>query len=164
MREKAFSLREDMNLRKRGFEIIQAYRAAGIELPARKTSGSAGYDLAAACDCILKRGEVSIVPTGLKAYMQEDEYLGIHIRSGLSLKHRLMLVNSQGVIDSDYYDNTANEGHIMVAVLNLGAEDVPVEKGMRIAQGIFYKYLAVDGDTSGQGAIRHGGFGSTGED
>ncbi len=153
-----------MELRKRGFEIIEEYRGKGIELPERKTSGSAGYDFAAACDCILKRGEVAIVPTGLKAYMQKDEYLGLHIRSGLSLKHCLMLVNSQGIIDSDYYNNADNDGHIMAAVLNLGEKDVFVEKGMRIAQGIFYKYLVVDGDEAGRGVSRQGGFGSTGEE
>ena len=73
-----------------------------------------------------------------------------------------MLVNAQGIVDADYYDNAENEGHIMVAVLNLGAADFPVEKGMRIAQGIFYKYLVADDDAAGRGAMRTGGFGSTG--
>lgn len=149
-------------MRKRGFEIIKAYEAAGLSLPQRKTAASAGYDLAAAEDCVLVRGKVTIVPTGLKAYMQADEYLGLHIRSGLSLKNQLMLVNAQGIVDSDYYDNEENEGHIMVAILNLGASDFPVEKGMRIAQGIFYKYLVADEDEAGRGEVRTGGFGSTG--
>lgn len=149
-------------LRKRGFEIIKAYKEAGLSLPKRKTAASAGYDLAAAEDCILAQGRVTLVPTGLKAYMQEDEYLGLHIRSGISLKHQLMLVNAQGIVDADYYDNAENEGHIMVAVLNLGAADFPVEKGMRIAQCIFYKYLVADDDAAGKGAMRTGGFGSTG--
>ena len=150
-------------MRKRGFEIIKAYEAAGLSLPQRKTAASAGYDLAAAEDCILPCGKVTLVPTGLKAYMQENEYLGLHIRSGVSLKHRLMLVNAQGIIDSDYYDNAENEGHIMVAVLNLGEADFRVEKGMRIAQGIFYTYLVADDDEAGKGASRTGGFGSTGK-
>ena len=150
-------------LRKRGFEIIKAYKEAGISLPKRKTAASAGYDLAAAEDCILAQGRVTLVPTGLKAYMQEDEYLGLHIRSAISLKHQLMLVNAQGIIDADYYDNEENEGHIMVAILNLGAADFHVEKGMRIAQGIFYKYLVADDDEAGAGEVRTGGFGSTGK-
>lgn len=150
-------------LRRRGFEVIQAYKAAGIVLPQRKTAASAGYDLAAAEACVLPCGKVTLVPTGLKAYMQDDEYLGLHIRSGISLKHQLMLVNAQGIIDADYYDNAENEGHIMVAILNLGAADFLVEKGMRIAQGIFYKYLTVDEDEAGKGDARIGGFGSTGK-
>lgn len=150
-------------MRKRGFEIIKAYEAAGLSLPQRKTAASAGYDLAAAKDCVLPCGKVTIVPTGLKAYMQKDEYLGLHIRSGISLKHQLMLVNAQGIIDADYYDNEENEGHIMVAILNLGVSDFHVEKGMRIAQGIFYKYLVADDDEAGTGEVRTGGFGSTGK-
>ena len=56
-----------------------------------------------------------------------------------------------------------NEGHIMAAILNLGAADFHVEKGMRIAQGIFYKYLVADDDEAGAGEVRTGGFGSTGK-
>ena len=155
-------MKGDNILRKRGFEIIGAYKAAGLSLPQRKTAASAGYDLAAAEDCVLPRGKVTLVPTGLKAYMQKDEYLGLHIRSGISLKSQLMLVNAQGIIDADYYGNEENEGHIMVAILNLGQADFPVEKGMRIAQGIFYKYLTADDDEAGRGEARTGGFGSTG--
>ena len=53
----------------RGFEVISKYKDAGIELPVRKTAASAGYDLAAAEDVELLPGKVTIIPTGLKAYM-----------------------------------------------------------------------------------------------
>ena len=102
------------------------------------------------------------IPTGLKAYMQQDEYLGIHIRSGFSIKQAVSLINSQGVIDADYYNNLENEGHIMIAVINHSDEVVIVDKGMRVAQGIFYRYLTIDGDSAGNGAARQGGMGSTG--
>lgn len=54
------------------------------------------------------------------------------------------LVNSQGVIDADYYNNEDNEGHIMIGLINFGNEDVEITKGMRIAQAIFYKFLIID--------------------
>ena len=73
--------------RQRGFESVSKYKDAGIELPVRKTAASAGYDLQAAEDVILLPHAVTIVPTGLKAYMQQDEYLGLHVRSGFSIKN-----------------------------------------------------------------------------
>ena len=149
--------------RLRGFEIVTAYQDKEISLPARKTGCSAGYDLQAAEDVTLLPHQVTIVPTGLKAYMQADEYLGLHIRSGFSIRHNVSCINSQGIIDADYYNSSANEGHIMLPLINHGDKPVEVAKGTRIAQGIFYKYLTVDGDLPGQGADRTGGFGSTGE-
>ena len=50
----------------------------------------------------------------------------------------------------------------MLPMLNLGDEDFLIFKGMRVAQGIFQKYLTIDGDEAGVGEIRRGGFGSTG--
>ncbi|MDF2571260.1 MAG: dut [Sporomusa sp.] len=145
----------------RGFEIISLYQECGIILPARKTELSAGYDIAAANDATLNPGKVTLIPTGLKAYMENDEYLGIHIRSGLAVKHTLSLINGQGIIDADYYNNLDNEGHILVAVFNHGNSSVLITKGTRVAQGIFYKYLKTDNDCSGN--KRTGGLGSTGQ-
>ena len=149
-------------MRKRGFEIIFDYKDKDIHLPMRKTAKSAGYDLEAAQDKLIKAGQCGVIATGLKAYMQDDEYLGIHIRSSLAFKKHLNLINSQGVIDADYYNNPDNEGHIMIGLINFGTEDVFIQKGMRIAQAIFYKFLTVDDDIAND-SIRQGGFGSTGE-
>ncbi len=148
-------------MKKRGFAVVSAYQPAGVALPQRKTKHSAGYDLAAADTVTVEPQAVALIPTGLKAYMLPQEYLGIHIRSGLSIKKKLMLVNGQGVIDADYYDNPDNEGHIMIAVFNPGPDSVTIEAGERIAQGIFYRYLVAD-DDEGADAVRQGGFGSTG--
>ena len=147
---------------KRGFAVIRAYSNAGLELPRRRTGSSAGYDLAAAEPVELEPGQVALIPTGLKAYMQQDEVLMLYIRSSLAIKHQLVLMNQVGIIDADYFDNPENEGHIRIAVCNLGTEPFIVEKGMRIAQGIFMRYLTVDGDSPGEGNVRSGGFGSTG--
>ena len=148
--------------RQRGFEIIKEFQGKDIALPERKTAASAGYDLQAALDCIVPSGEMTMVPTGLKAYMQPDEVLAIHIRSSLAVRQKLMLMNSVGVVDADYYNNPDNEGHILIAFWNPGKESVAIKKGERIAQGIFQKYLTVDGDRAGMGLERLGGFGSTG--
>ncbi|BEU87862.1 dUTP diphosphatase [Selenomonas sp. TAMA-11512] len=149
-------------MRKRGFEIAKEYTAANIILPARKTARSAGYDLAAAADIVLKSMRITLVPTGLKAYMQPDEYLGIHIRSSLALKHGLSLINNVGIVDSDYYENEDNDGHILLPVMNFGQQDFSLKAGMRIAQGIFYKYLTADNEQQNELIQRTGGFGSTG--
>lgn len=145
----------------RGFEVIKEYHGNDINLPQRKTISSAGYDIEAAKDMDLLPHKVTIVPTGLKAYMQDDEYLGIHIRSGFSIKNALSLINGQGIIDADYYDNRENEGHIMIAIYNHSESLVNIKKGDRIAQGIFYKYLTTDCDEENEKNIRSGGLGST---
>jgi dUTP pyrophosphatase len=148
-------------MRLRGFEVIESYFESAITLPVRKTAFSAGYDITAAEDIILVPRAVSLISTGIKAYMQQDEYLGIHIRSGFAMKYALSLINGQGIIDADYYNNPGNEGHIIIAVFNHGDQPVAVAKGERIAQGIFYTYLKTDGDIAT--ASRFGGMGSTGK-
>ena len=140
----------------RGFEILEGYEGCGIKLPTRKTAFSAGYDLEAAEDVLVSREKISLVPTGLRVFMLPDEVLLIYIRSSLAVKHQLTLANSVGVIDADYQD------HIILPMISLG-ESFEIKKGMRIAQGIFQKYLTVDGDEVGVGEKRFGRFGSTGE-
>ncbi|MEG6585490.1 dUTP diphosphatase [Dendrosporobacter sp. 1207_IL3150] len=147
----------------RGFEIVNCYISNGITLPERKTSLSAGYDIAASEDVVIMPHQVTIIPTGLKAYMGNDEYLGLHIRSSFAVKNKVTLINSQGIIDADYYNNPENEGHIMIAVYSHSSEDVLVTKGTRVAQGIFCKYLLIDNDNFRLAETRSGGFGSTGE-
>lgn len=145
----------------RGFEVVSAYEEADINLPQRKTAESAGYDIECAEAVEIQPGEMKLIPTGLKAFMNYDEYLAIHIRSSMAIKRGLMLVNSTGIIDSDYYNNEDNEGHILIAIRNMGYETVTLDKGERVAQGIFSKYLvATDDQATG---IRTGGIGSTGK-
>lgn len=147
-------------MRNRGFEVISSFRDKNINLPVRKTAHSAGYDIEAAESVSVEPGALALIATGLKAYMQADEYLGIHIRSSLGIKQQLLLANSQGVVDADYYNNSDNEGHIIIALRNMGDRTVTINKGDRIAQGIFYRCLTVDEDFAE--GTRSGGFGSTG--
>lgn len=149
--------------RKRGFEIAKGFENSNINLPVRSTKNSAGYDVEAAENCIIpafKPGQKpTLVKTGIKAYMESDEVLILANRSSNPGKKGLILANSIGVVDSDYYENPDNDGHIMYAFFNFKAEDVEIKKGERIGQAIFQKYLVTDNDIA-QGE-RTGGFGST---
>ena len=149
-------------MRQRGFEKIAKYKDVDFPLPERKTELSAGYDFCLPEEVTLAPGKLQLVPTGVKAYMQAGEYLGMHIRSSMAVKKKLLLVNNVGIIDADYYNNPDNEGHIMLALLNTGSEPLTLPKGERIAQGIFYNYLVTDDDAQVAKAVRGGGFGSTG--
>ena len=145
----------------RGFEKITKYATEDFPMPERKTQKSAGYDFCLPEDVVLEPGKLQLVPTGIKAYMQDGEYLGMHIRSSMAVKKRIMLVNNVGIIDADYYNNADNEGHIMLALLNTDNEPLALTKGECVAQGIFYNYLVADGDADSEKAVRGGGFGST---
>ena len=147
----------------RGSEKIPKYAQVDFPMPERKTELSAGYDFCLPEEVTLEPGKLQLVPTGIKAYMQPGEWLGMHIRSSMAVKKRLMLVNNVGIIDADYYNNPDNEGHIMLALLNMSENPITLPKGERVAQGIFYNYLTADGDEKVSKAVRGGGFGSTGK-
>ena len=149
--------------RKRGFEIAKGFENSNINLPVRKTKYSAGYDIEAAEDTVIpsfKKGmKPTLVKTGIKAYMADDEVLILANRSSNPGKKGLILSNSIGVIDSDYYENPDNDGHIMFAFYNIKDEDIEIKKGDAIGQAIFQKFLVTDDDiATGE---RKGGFGST---
>lgn len=141
----------------RKFERVSGYDY--VNLPERKTKGSAGYDIEAADSITLQGGECVLVPTGLKAQMPENEVLLIHIRSSIAIKRGISLTNATSVIDSDYYNNPDNEGHIMLALSNMTARPITIEKGERITQGIFMAYSTTENDEVV--AKRTGGIGST---
>lgn len=147
----------------RGFEIAKGFENQDIHLPIRKTKCSAGYDVEAAEDVTIpafKPGvKPTLVKTGLKAYCPEDEYYMLVNRSSNPGKKGLILANSIGIIDSDYYGNESNDGHFMFAYYNFFEYDVQVKKGDVIGQVIFSKYFKVDNDNAE--GIRTGGFGST---
>ena len=149
--------------RLRGFEVAKGFEDKNINLPIRKTKYSAGYDIEAAEDVVIpsfKKGtNPTLVKTGLKAYMKDDEMLLLYNRSSNPKKKGLILANSVGVVDKDYYGNVDNDGHIMFAFYNIKDEDVEIKKGDAIGQAIFQKYLVTDDDAA-EGE-REGGFGST---
>ena len=150
-------------MKQRGFEVVKGYEDKNINLPIRKTKYSAGYDVEAAEDTIIpsfkNNNKPTLVKTGLKAYMQDDEMLCLYNRSSNPRKKGLILANSVGIVDKDYYGNPDNDGHIMYAFYNIYDEDLEIKKGEVIGQAIFEKYLIADDDIS-EGE-RIGGFGST---
>ncbi|QVK18910.1 dUTP diphosphatase [Mycoplasmatota bacterium] len=147
-------------MRTRGFEIVNGYENESITIPMRQTLYSAGYDIEACETVEIAPNEVKLVKTGLKAYMLEDELLKLYIRSSMAINKGVMLANNVGIIDSDYYNNEKNNGHIIIPLYNFSNQLLIIYKGEKIAQGIFEKYLVVDKDTPNH-QIRKGGFGSS---
>ena len=108
----------------RKFQIIKEFENENIKIPVRATKNSAGYGLAMAIDITIKPGEIVLVPTGLKVKMSPDEVLLVFPRSSLAIKKGLSMSNGVGVVDSDYYNNQENEGHLMVPLLNFSQKPV----------------------------------------
>lgn len=118
----------------------------------------AGMDLRAVEDVALEPGVPGLVPTGLAVEIPAGFEAQVRMRSGLALKHALILPNAPGTIDPGY------RGEVRVIVLNLGRETYTVRKGDRIAQMVVARYEAVEwveGELA-DSARGGGGFGSTG--
>lgn len=96
---------------------------AEYELPKRATKCSCGYDFYALEDMVLHPGEVKKIPTGYKARFNADEMLMLVVRSSMGFKYNVRMCNQVGIIDSDYYNNSDNEGHMWVALQNEGNVD-----------------------------------------
>ena len=101
----------------------------------------------------------TLVPTGIKCQLDDGYYLELSVRSSCPLKHWLILANGVGIIDSDYYNNPDNEGHIYFQIINFAPFDIILRKGEAIGQGILKPYLTVEDDNAK--GERLGGFGST---
>ena len=150
-------------MRTRGFEVVKGYEDKDIHLPVRKTKYAAGYDVEAAEDVIIpvyKPGiKPTLIPTGLKAYCEPDEFFMLVNRSS-GPKKGFLMANSIGIVDHDYYNNEGNDGHFYFQYFNCSDKEITVHKGDVIGQVIFQKYLIVDNDNP-EDKIRTGGFGST---
>lgn len=154
----------------RGFEQISTeqfnkdfdgFDSVYIKMPKRGTSKSAGYDIFSPHDITLQPNEEIKMPTGLKVYMQDGEVLMAFPRSGLGFTYYCRLANTVGVIDSDYYNNPKNEGHMFVKLRNEGTKEMTIKQGEGMCQMIFMPFLLVDDDSFDEGETRQGGFGST---
>lgn len=142
----------------RGFEVVSRCEGRSVILPYRKTKHSAGYDFHLVDDVTIGAGEMVLIPTGVKAFMKEDEVLYLFDRSSNYKKYGTVLVNSVGVIDSDYYNNPDNEGEIHFQIKNVSGEAVSLKGGTAIMQGVFMKFAVGDDTPLDE---RKGGFGST---
>jgi len=152
----------------RGFEFVSQEHIKNwgdistkivANLPTRGSKTSAGYDFYSPIDVKIPAGEQVLIWSDVKAYMQEGEVLMIHVRSSIGIKAGLMLANTTGVIDADYYSNESNDGNIGICLKNTGDREVRIAAGERIAQGVFMPFLVADnGNTDEE---RTGGIGST---
>jgi len=130
-------------------------------LPAPATPGSAGFDLAAAIEgeCVLQPAERMLVPTGFAIAVPEGYEAQIRPRSGLALRHGIVLPNAPGTIDSDY------RGELKVILMNAGAEPFTLKRGDRIAQLVvapvvraeWREVSSLDETERGQGGFGHTG-------
>ena len=133
----------------------------GLALPAYATLGAAGCDLLAAIiePITVLPGARALVPTGLRIALPAGHELQIRPRSGLALKHGIVLPNSPGTIDEDY------RGELQVIVMNAGEAPFVIERGMRIAQAVLSPVLRIDWhevEALDETVRATGGFGSTG--
>lgn len=152
-------------MKQRGFEVIKdemrIHPEVEIQLPVRGDSRSAGYDLRTPVEIVLQPGERKLVFTDVKAYMQEDEVLEVHVRSSIGVKKNIILSNITGIIDSSYYSNPSNDGNIGLTLWNTSDKVQTLEAQERVCQCIFKKYLIADEDICLH-EERIGGFGSSG--
>lgn len=140
-------------------QIQRLPNGAGLPIPTRATSGSAGFDICSADTGTLAPGARRLFATGFAVAIPSTHEIQLRPRSGLALKHGVTLPNTPATIDSDY------RGELQVALINLGAEPFEVTRGMRIAQLVVARVEPAEFRTvdqlpgTGRGA---GGFGSTG--
>jgi dUTP pyrophosphatase len=156
----------------RYFEVAKGYEGHKINLPKRATQDSAGYDFESAEDIVIVpiwRAVLMGIPikpqkvhTGIKAKMEPDEVLKLYNRSNNPIERLLFMATGVSVIDADYHGNERNDGEITFHFWNFGIRDKHISKGDRIGQGVFQKFLTVDGDYEVKKPTRRGGIGSTG--
>lgn len=132
-----------------------------LTIPMRSTKNSAGYDFFAPKNITIPSGETVIIKTGIKVHLDSDKVLMIVPRSSMGIKHGITLANTIGIIDSDYYSNPDNDGHIMIALFNNSPRDYEIKMRDKIAQGIITNFYVTKDDNCTE--ERTGGIGSTGK-
>lgn len=151
-------------MRKRGFEVVvdekRKHPQAEIQLPTRGSKHSIAYDIYSPIDTVILPMEKELIWTDVKAYFGTNEALIINVRSSMG-SHPMVMGNSQGWVECDYYNNPKNDGNLGINLLNLGKEPYIIKKGDRIAQAMFIPFLESDNCNSDE--ERLGGFGSTGK-
>jgi len=152
-----------MQTKIRGFEVVsdsfRKHKDVEIKLPIRATKISAGYDFSSPISITIQPKSKELIWTDVKVYMQEGEVLILDVRSSGGIKKGLMLANTIGIVDMDYYSNINNDGNIGICLYNMTDEPVHIEQFERIAQGIFIPFLVSDNGNTEEERI--GGIGST---
>ncbi len=148
-------------MRQRGFEVVRADKrktTGDIKLPECATRSSVGYDFFSPIAVTIAPFKTAMIWTDVKAYFLADEALLLNVRSSMG-KQPVMMANSQGWVEADYYNNVDNDGNIGFRLLNMGESDYEIKVGDKIGQGMFIKKLTADQKSND--VIRTGGFGST---
>ena len=144
-------------------EVLRDPGAEGLDLPAYASAGAAGMDVRAAVaePVTIAPGAIALVPTGLRVAVPMGYEIQVRPRSGLALKHGVIVVNSPGTIDADY------RGPVGIILGNLGREPFVINRGDRIAQLVVaaVSRAAVQEVRELSATVRgDGGFGSTGRE
>ena len=130
-----------------------------LPLPTYQTSGSVGFDIYCREDMEIKPREIALIPGNIIVETPPGYMLLVALRSSTPRKKGLIKPHGIGVIDNDY----CGEGdEIKVQVYNNTDNVVKVEKGERVAQGIFVKVGKFDWEEVDNMGKTRGGFGSTG--
>jgi dUTP pyrophosphatase len=133
---------------------------ASLPLPRYESAGAVGFDIVTRETTVIAPGQIGLVPGNVIVKVPHGYALLIVPRSSLPRKKKLVCPHSIGVIDQDYH---GEHDEILVQVQNIGAEPVTVERGERIAQGLFVKVETAQWEeVASHGADSRGGFGSTG--
>lgn len=147
----------------RGFELVnndkRKRQTQDIALPTRGTSKAMAYDFYSPIDLVIEPNKIGKVWTDVKSYMGDNECLVLNVRS--SQGGKVMLANTSGWIDADYYSNENNDGNIGIFLKNISDEPYVIKKGDRIAQGAFFTFLIADNGNTDN--LRVGGHGSSGK-
>ena len=148
----------------RGFKIVsdsfRKHKNVEIKLPIRATKTSAGYDFHSPISITIQPKSKEVIWSDIKSYMQEGEVLILDVRSSIGIKKGLMLANTIGIVDHDYFSNLDNDGNIGICLYNMTDKPVYIEQFERIAQGIFIPFLASDNGNTDEERV--GGIGSSG--
>lgn len=130
-----------------------------IKMPVRATKHSAGYDFYSPIDIVIEPNQMQMIWTDVKSCFNTDEVLLLCVTSGMG-KNGIMLANTLGVIDCDYYSNEGNDGNLGFRLYNFSNSPYVIKTGDKIGQGMFTKFLTVDNEEEITN-VRVGGFGST---
>ena len=147
----------------RYFEVVKnefKKNEGEIKLPTRASEHSAGYDFYSPVNVTIEPNQSVMIWTDVKAHMYYDNVLLLNVRSSMG-KHPIMIANTQGWIDSDYWSNPDNDGNIGFRLFNLGTTPYEIKVGDRIGQGMFVNYGTTMNDKTT--TKRSGGFGHSGK-
>lgn len=182
----------------RGFEEVAAKHKTypenvEIKLPAKATKSSVGYDWYAPVDIDIPPQTTVKIMTDIKAYMKDGEALILAPRSSTGIKHDLMIANTLGIGESDFYENVDNDGNYCIALRNLRPEtkflgfvnlrykhlgcpmciEIPDIEDLRKQNTVHIKagdriiqgffIQTLPADSGDSEAVREGGVGSTGQ-